>query len=74
MSEYRFFLLNKLLVVGVNCLVLAALFIAMYRASLVPDEFTPTFFKTLFSLLLPTAVLGIAGKWFLQRNRRPLIA
>lgn len=74
MSEYRFFLLHKLLVVGVNCLVLAALFIAMYRASLVPDEFTPTFFKTLFSLLLPTAVLGIAGKWFLQRNRRPLIA
>ena len=74
MSEYRFFLLHKLLVVGLNCLVLAALFIAMYRASLVPDEFTPTFFKTLFSLLLPTAVLGIAGKWFLQRNRRPLIA
>ena len=74
MSEYRFFLLHKLLVVGVNCLVLAALFIAMYRASLVPDEFTPTFFKTLFSLLLPTAILGLAGKWFLQRSRRPLIA
>ena len=74
MSEYKFFLLHKLLVVGVNCLVLAALFIAMYRASLVPDEFTPTFFKTMFSLLLPTAILGVAGKWFLQRNRRPLIA
>ena len=74
MSEYRFFLLHKLLVVGLNCLVLAALFIAMYRASLVPDEFTPIFFKTLFSLLLPTAVLGFAGKWILQRNRRPLIA
>jgi hypothetical protein len=74
MSEYKFFLLHKLLVVGINCLVLAALFIAMYRASLVPYELTPTFFKTLFSLLLPTAILGFAGKWFLQRNRRPLIA
>lgn len=74
MSEYRFFLLHKLLVVGVNVLVLAALFLAMYRASLYPDDFTPTFFKTLFALLVPTALLGFTGKRFLQRNRCSLPA
>ena len=73
MSEYRFFLLHKLLVTGVNLLVLAALFIAMYRASLYPDDFTPTFFATLFSLLIPTFILGFAGKRVLGK-RRPAAA
>ena len=68
MSEYKFFLYHKLLVVGLNCLMVAALFIAMYRASLYPDDFTPTFLKTLFSLLIPTMVLGLLGKLYL-RNR-----
>jgi len=68
MSEYKFFLFHKLLVVGLNFLMLAALFIAMYRASLYPDDFTPTFLKTLFSLLIPTMLLGLIGKLVL-RNR-----
>jgi uncharacterized membrane protein YGL010W len=73
MSEYRFFLLHKLLVTGINLLVLAALFIAMYRASFYPDDFTPIFFKTLFSLLIPTFLLGFAGKSYLGK-RRPSLA
>jgi len=68
MSEYKFFLYHKLLVVGLNGLMVAALFVAMYRASLYPDDFTPTFLKTLFSLLIPTMLLGLIGKLYL-RNR-----
>ncbi len=68
MSEYKFFLYHKLLVVGLNFLMVAALFIAMYRASLYPDDFTSTFLKTLFSLLIPTMVMGLLGKLYL-RNR-----
>jgi hypothetical protein len=68
MSEYKFFLFHKLLVLGINGLVVAALFVAMYRASLYPDDFTLTFFKTIFTLLAPTLALGLAGK-LLLRNR-----
>lgn len=66
MTEYRMFLLHKLLVIGINCLVILALFIAMYRASLYPDNFNVTFFKTIFSLLAPTLLLGFIGKRLLQ--------
>ena len=45
MSEYRFFLLHKILVLSVNVLVLVALTIAMYLASLNPEEFTLEFLK-----------------------------
>jgi uncharacterized membrane protein len=50
---------------------LGALFLAMYRASLTPDEFNLTFFKTIFALLLPTLALGFAGTYLLRRCRRP---
>ncbi|MDR2551135.1 MAG: hypothetical protein LBD10_13145 [Desulfobulbus sp.] len=73
MSEYKFFLLHKLLVLSVNILVLTALFIAMYRASLFPDDFTPTFFKTIFLLLVPTFCLGFIGKRLLGKRRPALI-
>lgn len=73
MSEYKFFLFHKLLVTSVNLLILVALFVAMYRASLYPDDFTPTFFSTLFSLLLPTFVFGFAGKRFLNKRRPALV-
>jgi hypothetical protein len=53
-------------VIGINCLVVLALFIAMYRASLYPDDFNLTFFKTIFSLLIPTLILGCIGKRFLR--------
>ena len=73
MSEYKFFLFHKILVAGINLLVLVALFVAMYRASLYPDDFTPTFFSTLFSLLLPTFVVGFAGKRFLSKRRPAMV-
>jgi flagellar biosynthesis protein FliQ len=68
MSEYRFFLFHKLLVVGLNCLMVVALFVAMYRASLYPDDFTLVFFKTIFSLLIPTLLLGLVGKLILRHR------
>ena len=72
MSEYRFFLLHKVLVLAINILVLAALSIAMYRASLYPDDFNATFFKTLFSLFIPILLLGLFGKRRLGRSRPSL--
>ncbi len=69
MSEYKFFLFHKLLVVSINVLVLVGLTVAMYRASLTPDDFNVTFFKTMFSLLMPTMLLGFIGKRILNRRR-----
>ncbi len=71
MSEYRYFFFHKLLVAGVNLLVLAALFVSMYRASLYPDDFNHTFFKTIFSLLLPILLTGFLGKRFLNKRCAP---
>ncbi|NLX18971.1 MAG: hypothetical protein GXY53_06770 [Desulfobulbus sp.] len=73
MSEYRFFLFHKLLVATVNILVIVALFVAMYRASLYPDEFTPTFFSTLFTLFCPIFLLGYIGKRYLNKHRPALV-
>jgi hypothetical protein len=69
MSEYRYFFFDKLLVVGVNLLMLAALFVAMYRASLYPDDFNVTFLKTLITLLTPVLVTGYVGKRVLKKRR-----
>ena len=68
MSEYRFFLLHKILVLSVNGLVLAALTVAMYMASGNPEEFTLVFLKAFGGLLLPIFALGWAGKRWLRRN------
>jgi len=70
MSEYRLFYLQKMLVLAINLFMVVALFIAMYRASLFPEDFNETFFITIFSLLLPTLVLGYFGKRYL-RIRQP---
>jgi hypothetical protein len=73
MSEYRSFLVQKSLVFAANLLVIIALFIAMYRASLFPDDFTPTFFMTFFSLFVPIFILGYMGRRFLlQRQKMPI--
>jgi len=69
MSEYTFFLWNKFLALGVNCMVLVWLFLAMYRASLHPDTFTSTFFTTLFTLLIPTILAGYICKKLLYRRQ-----
>lgn len=72
MSEYRCFLFHKLLVAGVNLLVIIALFIAMYRASLFPDDFTPTFFVTFISLFVPILLLGLFGRRVLLQRQKML--
>jgi hypothetical protein len=72
MSEYRLFLLQKLLVLAINLYMVIALFIAMYRASLFPEDFNATFFTTIFSLLIPALVFGFLGKRFL-RTRQNII-
>ena len=61
---------RMLLTITVNVLVLAEVFIAMYFAAKNPDEITPIFFKTLFSMLLPTLVLAFVAKRVIARRRR----
>lgn len=68
MSEYRFFLLHKILVLSINALVLGALTVAMYMAAQSPEEFTLVFLKVFGSLLLPIIVLGFAAKRKLRRS------
>ncbi|PKN42752.1 MAG: hypothetical protein CVU60_05190 [Deltaproteobacteria bacterium HGW-Deltaproteobacteria-18] len=68
MSEYRFFLLHKILVLSINALVLGALTVAMYVASGHPDEFTLVFLKLFGGMLLPIIVLGFVAKRRLRRN------
>lgn len=61
---------RMLLTITVNVLVLAEVFIAMYFAAQNPDEITPIFFKTLFSMLLPTLVLAFVAKRVIARRGR----
>lgn len=68
MSEYRFYLLHRVLVLSVNVLVLAALTVAMYLAAGNPEEFTLVFLKVFGSLLVPVFALGWAGKRWLRRS------
>jgi hypothetical protein len=69
MSEYRLFVLQKLLVLALNLFMVVAVFIAMYRASLFPEDFNATFFATIFSLLIPALVFGFLGKRFLRTRQ-----
>ena len=57
-----------ILTITVNLLVLAEVFIAMYFAAKDPDEITPIFFKTLFSMLVPTLVLAYVAKRLIARG------
>jgi hypothetical protein len=49
----------------INVLILTELCVAMYMASTNPEEFTSVFFKVLFSLLVPTLILGYYSKRFI---------
>lgn len=69
MSEYRFSLLHILLTIGMNLLVLASVFVGMYRASQVPDDFVFTFFKTILFLIPLSLALGLGGRRILNRFR-----
>jgi hypothetical protein len=68
MSEYRFFLLHKILVLSINALVLGALTVAMYVASGRPEEFTLVFLKFFGGMLLPIMILGFVAKRRLRRS------
>jgi hypothetical protein len=68
MSEYKFFLLHKVLVLSVNVLVLVALTVAMYIAAQTPEEFTLIFLKVFGGALVPIFVLSILGKRWLRRS------
>ena len=47
------------------------LFVAMYRASLTPENFNITFFKTVFSLIAVILTLFLGGRRLLNRYRPP---
>jgi hypothetical protein len=55
-----------LLVVAMNVLVLAELCVAMYLAAASPEDFTATFMKAFFGMLIPTLVMGVLAKRRLQ--------
>jgi hypothetical protein len=51
-----------LVVIVIDVLVLAELAGAMYVAAGHPDDFTLTFMKTFFAMLIPTLFLGFLAK------------
>jgi hypothetical protein len=51
-----------LLVIVVNALVLTELCVAMYLAVSSPEDFTATFMKAFFGMLIPTMGLGALAK------------
>jgi hypothetical protein len=59
-----------LLVIALDVLVLAELFASMYLAAANPDQFTVTFVKAFFSMLIPTLAIGLLAK----RKLRPASA
>lgn len=56
-----------MLVVVMNVLVLAELCLAMYLAASTTEDFTATFIKAFFGMLIPTLVIGALAK----RRLRP---
>ncbi|GAB1409216.1 hypothetical protein MASR1M90_03700 [Desulfovibrionales bacterium] len=72
MSEYRYLVLHKALVLTVNLLVLVALTIAMYMAAQNPEEFTLEFLKFFGLFLVPALVFGVWGKRRLRRQLESL--
>lgn len=72
MSEYKFFLLHKVLVLSVNLLVLGAVTLAMYLAARNPEEFTLVFLKVFGMTLVPILITGYIGKRLLWRHGRTI--
>jgi Ni,Fe-hydrogenase I cytochrome b subunit len=60
------------LVIAVNVAVLVELCVAMYLAASSPDDFTATFMKAFFSMLIPTLAISILGKRRLRSVAVPL--
>lgn len=60
------------LVIAMNVAVLTELCVAMYLASSSAEDFTATFLKAFFGMLIPTLVIGILGKRRLRSVSVPL--
>ena len=56
-----------LLVIVMNLLVLTELCVSMYMAAADPDDFTATFIRCFFGMLIPTLVAGFFAKRRLLR-------
>jgi len=61
---------QKLAVIILDVAILVELCIGMYAASQNPEEFTPAFMKTFFTLLVPTLIAGFTAVRLL-RDRTP---
>jgi hypothetical protein len=59
-----------LVVIVIDVLVLAELAGAMYVAAGNPDDFTWTFMKTFFAMLIPTLILGFLAKRMMRSASR----
>ena len=55
-----------------NVAVLVELCVAMYLAASSPDDFTATFLKAFFGMLIPTFVISMIGKRRLRSVAVPL--
>ncbi|MEG2173565.1 MAG: hypothetical protein RRY29_09960 [Desulfovibrionaceae bacterium] len=66
MSEYSFDLYSKIVSICANLLVLGAVTLAMYMASLQPETHLSVFCAWFFGLLLPI----LAGAWLCKRILR----
>ena len=55
-----------MLVIAMNVLVLVELCLSMYLASSSSEDFTATFIKSFFGMLIPTLVIGALAKRLLR--------
>jgi len=65
---------NWLLVIVVDVLILVELAVAMYVASVHPDEFELMFMKSFFGMLIPTLVLSFLAKRMLRQAPERLMS
>jgi hypothetical protein len=65
---------NWLLVIVVDVLILVELAVAMYVASVHPDDFELMFMKSFFGMLVPTLMLSFLAKRMLRRAPERLMS
>jgi hypothetical protein len=65
---------NWLLVIAVDVLILVELAVAMYAASVHPDEFELMFMKSFFGMLVPTLAASFLAKRMLRRAPERLVS
>ena len=65
---------NWLLVIAVDVLIIVELAVAMYVASVHPDEFELMFMKSFFGMLVPTLAASFLAKRMLRRAPERLVS